>query len=611
MSHHRHDEPESNESGNAWFGDIVAERYSRRLVISAGVVAAAGLGAASSAAAHGARWDRDWDWNWGTRRPLSPGFTPVPHATLDDVVVPAGYSVQVLIPEGEALERYAPPYIPGDHNSGADREQQIGAHHDGMAYFPLSPLLSSRQGLLCVNHENINLELIHPATDGGVFTADGARPIADEVRKEIASHGVSVVEIRRTWERGDGLRQRWEVVRGRYNRRITAGTPMEFTGPVRGTEFLRTKYSPRGTRTRGTLNNCANGQTPWGTYVTCEENWAGYFFNTGVRPREQARYGVPTTASATYGWGTRPEDPYARFNATPLEGADATQDYRNEPNAFGWIVEIDPFDPGSTPRKHTALGRLGHEGATFAPAKAGEPIVVYMGDDARGEYLYKFVSRANYRPGRTDGRILESGTLYVARFAADGTGAWLALEHGRHGLIEANGFRSQADVLVNARAAADFVGATRLDRPEWTAVDAFNRNVYLTCTNNSSRGVAANQPLDAANPRMRNPDGHVIGWKERGGDYAATHFDWHILFFGGPAQETIAKLGASDSTYRGDLRYAAQAFPGIAETPDLRTLFVNVQHPEGESTWPNINGETRPRSATLVITKDDGGIIGS
>lgn len=325
---------------------------------------------------------------------------------------------------------------------------------------------------------------------------------------------------------------------------------------------------------------------------------------------------------------------------------------------------------------------MGHEGAAFAPAKAGEPIVVYMGDDSRGEYLYKFVSKAAYKPGRSDGRILESGTLYVAKFAADGTGTWIALEFGRNGLVEANGFRSQADVLVNTRTAADFVGATRLDRPEWTAVNPFNRNIYLTCTNNSNRGVAANQPVDPANPRARNPDGHVIGWKERGGDYAATRFDWHIVLFGGPTKETITSLGAADATYNGDVRYAAQAFPGmpgkqrylgeeatfnspdglwvsgsgilwlqtdgytnaqrgfghqqmlaanpltgevrrfltapigseitgIAETPDLRTLFVNVQHPEGESTWPNIGGETRPRSATLVISKDDGGIVGT
>ncbi len=682
MAHHSDHGPDCNESANPWFEDIAAERYSRRHLLSAGVVAAAGLGVASTADAHGAGADRDWDWNWGTRRPLSPGFRPVPHSTADEVLVPQGYSVQVLIPEGEPLEQDAPPYIPGDHNSGADREQQIGAHHDGMAYFPLSTFAANRRGLLCVNHENINLELIHPQSDGGTFEAGGGRPIEDEVRKELASHGVSVVEIRRTRGRGDGPRERWEVVGGRYNRRITASTPMEFTGPVRGTDFLKTKYSPRGLRTRGTLNNCANGQTPWGTYVTCEENWAGYFFNAGVRPREQTRYGVPSSATSTYGWGTRPEDQYARFDATPLQGAQSSQDYRNEPNCFGWIVEIDPTDPYSMPRKHTALGRMGHEGAAFAPATAGEPIVVYMGDDARGEYLYKFVSRGLYRPGRTDGRILESGTLYVAKFAANGTGSWIALEHGRNGLVAANGFTSQADVLVNTRSAADHVGATRLDRPEWTAVNPFNRNVYLTCTNNSNRGVAANQPLDAANPRARNPDGHVIGWKERGGSHAAVQFDWHILFFGGPTRNTIAKLGASDSTYQGDLRYAAQAFPGvpgrqrflgeeasfnspdglwvsssgllwlqtdgyanelrgfghqqmlaanpvtgemrrfltgpigseitgIAETPDMRTLFVNIQHPEGDSTWPRIDGEKRPRSATLVITKDDGGIIGS
>jgi len=682
------DEPESNPSANPWFGDILADRLSRRRAISGGVATAVGLAVAGDALAHGngqgkghgKGHDRDHDF----RRPLSPGFTPVPHSTADAVIVPEGYSVQVLIPEGEPLERGAAPYIPGDHNSGAERLKQIGAHHDGMAYFPfVHGDAGNRHGVLCVNHENINPELIHPETQGGTYEAGNYRPVEDEVRKELASHGVSVVEISRSRGRGRGRGSgEWRVESSRLNRRITVFTPMEITGPVRGSELLKTKYSPKGTRTRGTLNNCANGYTPWGTYLTCEENWAGYFYNSGTRPREQTRYGVPGSPTSTLGWGTRPEDEYTRFNLTPVEGASPTQDYRNEANTFGWVVEIDPLDPKSTPRKHTALGRMGHEGAELAPAIAGRPITVYLGDDARGEYMYKFVTRAAYRPGRTNGSIFDRGTLYVAKFEADGSGSWVALAHGRNGLTAENGFADQAEVLVNTRSAADFVGATRMDRPEWTAVNRFRREVYLACTNNSQRGVAANQPVDAANPRARNPDGHIIGWRERGGHYESTKFDWFILFAAGATRETVLALGAADSVYQGDVQYAVQAFPdeprkqrflgeeaslnspdgmyvsasgilwiqtdgyssasrgfgnqqmlaadpktgdlrrfltgpvgseitGITETPDARTLFVNIQHPEGSSTWPAINGETRPRSATLVITRDDGGIIGT
>lgn len=674
------DEPESNPSSNAWFRDIVEQRYNRRQIVAGGVAVAVGTMLADPAAAVEADSFGHGD---DPQLPVSPGFEPVPHSTADTVVVPAGYSVQVLIPEGEALVRRAAPYIPGDFNTGADREGQIGAHHDGIAYLPLyHGSAGNRHGLLCVNHENINPELIHPQTvpPGGTREAGNVRPVEDEVRKEVASHGVSVVEIKRNSARSGG---EWKVVRNsRYNRRVTGATDMEFTGPVSGTQYLVTRYSRDGTCGRGTLNNCANGHTPWGTYLTCEENWAGYFFNTGARSAEQLRYGLPAAATATPGWGTRPEDQYARFNATPIEGATARQDYRNEPNQFGWVVEIDPWDPKSMPKKRTALGRFAHEGAELAPEQAGKPIVVYQGDDSRGEYMYKFVTRDVYRPGKTDGSILDHGTLYVARYNADGTGVWIALKHGVNGLTPANGFPDQAYVLVNARLAADHVGATRMDRPEWTSVNPFTRRVYLACTNNSNRGVSANQPVDASNPRARNPDGHIVCWQEAGGAYEATEFNWFILFFGGPTRERIEALGTSDPVYQGDIRYAVQAYPGtpskhrflgeeasfnspdgmwvsrsgimwiqtdgyssstrgfghqqmlaanpttgdlrrfltgpigceltgIHETPDHRTLFVNIQHPEGASTWPNINGETRPRSATLIITKDDGGIIGT
>ena len=663
-------ELDCNPTSNPLFSDVVTRRYGRRGVLQGGVALAVTTLVAGPAVAHDGR-----ESNRGRGRERNLSFAAIPHTSADTVVVPEGYTVQVLIPEGDPIARDAAAYIPGDFNTGADREKQAGAHHDGMWFFPLFHGSSeSEHGLLVVNHENINLELIHP--DGGTFGTGRSRPNEDEVRKEIASHGVSVVEIRKNHQ-GE-----WKTVRGRYNRRFTAGSPMEIAGPVRGSTFVQTKYSPTGKKTRGTLNNCANGYTPWGTYLACEENWPRYFFATGTRTREQLRYGVPGSASASsYGWGTREEDQYIRFDAS-VKASVAAGDYRNETNCFGWVVEIDPFDPRSTPKKRTALGRLVREGATVAPAKQGRPLVVYMGDDGRGEYVFKFVSAKPYNKHTACGdELLDEGTLYVARFNDDGTGVWIALKHGVNGLTIANGWTSQAHILVDARTAADRVLATRMDRPEWITVDAQSGLVYMTLTNNSNRGVSSTQPLEPANPRRRNPDGHIIRWRERGDRQHATEFEWDIFAFGGATRETVLSLGAADTTYNGDEQYAVQVFPGtpeqrflsedasfnspdglwvapsgilwiqtdgyssaargfgnqqmlaadprsgeikrfltgpigceltgITSTPDGKTLFVNIQHPEGESTWPNINGETRPRSATLAITKDDGGVIGT
>lgn len=680
------EEPESNPSANPWFADIVERRYGRRDVLKGGVAAAVTSLVAGHAVAGGASGEtaNDSSYGYGHHRPrISPGYNAVPAINPgleDQVVVPEGYTVQVLLPEGTPISGKYPPYIPGDLNTGADREQQAGAHHDGMYFFPLQRgRRGNESGVLCVNYENIDQAFLHP--NGFSRGADGSRPIEDEVRKEVASHGVGIVELAK--HRGG----EWQVVKSRLNRRITAQTPMELAGPARGADLMKTKHSPKGTKTRGTVNNCANGYTPWNTYLTCEENWAGYFYNTVTtgRPREHSRYGVPSAATATYGWGTRPEDQYARFNATPAtpefyDAAAAKTDYRNEPNTYGWVVEIDPFDPTSTPKKRTALGRFGHEGAWVAPVTTGKPIVVYMGDDARGEYMYKFVSKKPYWPWEACGDdYLDHGTLYVARFNEDGSGVWIALEFGKNGLTPENGFASQADILINTRSAADYVVATRMDRPEWADVDERSGYVYLTLTNNSARGSSSSQPVDAANPRRGNPDGHIIRWREIDGNYWATEFNWDIFVFGGPSLQTVQSLGAV-APYNADPAYAAQVFPGtdqqayltddatfnspdglwidshtglvwiqtdgysntargfgnqqmlaanpdtgvvkrflvgplgceltgITATPDRRTLFVNIQHPDGE--WPNINGETRPRSATLVITKDDGGVIGS
>jgi secreted PhoX family phosphatase len=452
---------------------------------------------------------------------------------------------------------------------------------------------------------------------------------------------------------------------------------MEIGGPVRGSELVKTKYSPDGTRTRGTLNNCAHGVTPWNTYMTAEENWAAYFRNGDKAdnkpnlPREQSRYGV-STSRTRYGWelAAGAADEYLRFDAS-RKGASATEDYRNEPNTFGWMVEIDPFQPGSVPVKRTALGRFAHEGVVFAPAIEGRPVVCYSGDDAMFEYIYKFVSAAPYSRAAAGGHLLDAGTLYVARFNDDGSGEWLPLVYGRNGLTAENGFRSQAEVLVNTRSAADFVKATRMDRPEWGAVEPRNGAVYFTLTNNARRGPAQ---VNNANPRAKNEFGHIIRWTEAGDDHAATQFRWELFVLAGAGESGRNRSGAplddassfacpdglwfdkdgrlwiqtdigESAQNKGELapfgnnamlcadpktgeirRFLTgplgQEITGVVTTPDGRTMFVNVQHPGAttsaenfvaghlDSHWPG-GGATIPRSATVVITKEDGGVIGT
>lgn len=637
-------EPVDNRSDNPTFAAVLARRCSRREVLRgslntvvAGLVAGSGLSGLARAAERAMAG--------GATEPLL-GFQAIPVDFAYRVRVPRGYHAQPFLAWGTPICGHYPEYLDGGRNSGADQECQIGHNHDGMHYFPLDGASSqSAHGVLCINHEYIEQGDLHPE---GPTRVDGERTVADEVRKEIAAHGVSVVEIRRN----PGSRS-WSVVRGTLNRRITAGTPMVIAGPARGSGLLRTRYSPDGTRTRGTVNNCANGYTPWGTYLTCEENFHGYFLNTGDPPREHARYGV-ASEKTRYGWETvRSIDAFARFDATP-RGGDATADYRNEPNTFGWVVEIDPMDPESMPVKRTALGRFRHEGAWMAPAVTGRPLTVYMGDDARFEYIYKFVTRRPYNPRTASGELLDEGTLYVARFNDDGSGDWLALDIGdgefraaaRRAGVE---FRDQADVLVNTRTAADVVGATKMDRPEWGTVNPQTGEVYMTLTNNSER---APEDTNAANPRGPNPYGQIVRWREAGGESHATRFEWDLFVVAGPPDDSrifngqpldasnvfnspdglwfdpngvlwIQTDGDQDEPFGNNQMLAADPrtgeirrfftgardceVTGVDMTPDGRTLFVNVQHPGGS--WPD-GGDRRPRPATVVVTRDDGGLIG-
>lgn len=588
------------------------------------------------------------------------GFAAIATNRLDTITVPAGYTATTFVPWGTPLTGSMPVYKNDATNTGADQEQQVGAHHDGVYFFPMDAKTTgtnSSEGLLVMNHEYIDDKLFHKNGP----TLGATRP-ADEVRKEIAAHGVSVIHIRQQ----DSA---WEVVNGSpFNRRITGATPMDIRGPAAGSTLLATKYSPNGTATRGTLNNCGMGATPWNTYLTAEENWAGYFVNTdATQPREHKRYGVSAKNSRYY-WelADSGSDEYVRFNAS-TKGATALDDYRNEPNTFGWMVEIDPFDPEGRPQKRTALGRFGHEGVIFAPAVEGQPVVCYSGDDSQNEYIYKFVSADNYYKATAGGYLLNTGTLYVAKFNADGTGEWLPLDvtnsaFNTKAATAGVTFANQADLLINTRLAADLMGATKMDRPEWGAVHPTSGEVYFTLTNNTSR--TADQ-LDPANPRANNATGHIIRWNEHTGN---STFTWDIFLLGGDVGTTTGsgenaltlteenhfaspdglwidgrgvvwiqtdmsgsqqgagpygnnQMLAADPVTKELKRFFVGPIDaevtGVTGTPDMKTLFVNIQHPGDRSTpsnftshWPDGNG-ARPRSATVIVTKNDGGVIGT
>ncbi|TAH46066.1 MAG: DUF839 domain-containing protein, partial [Betaproteobacteria bacterium] len=392
MSHFDHDDLPSNLSDNEHFQHIVDRTVSRRGFLKSGL----GLGATAFLAAPLAAFAGNGYSHIGDRGPrlqMKPpriGFTPVATSSADTVVVPEGYRAQVFARWGDALFADSPAWRPDGSNSGEDQGRQIGDNHDGMHFFPLHGK-SSTEGLLVMNHEYTNYEYLF----GAEFTSPWT---ADKVLKAQNAHGVSVLHVRR--QAG-----KWDVVRNsKYNRRITGNTPMQLSGPAAGHALLRTKADPNGMRVLGTLNNCANGITPWGTYLTCEENFNGYFGTTsGADGRDEAmrRYGI-SARGTSYRW----------------EEFDDRFDYAKEPNEsnrFGWVVEIDPYDPQATPVKRTALGRFKHENAAYAFAR-DRRVVVYMGDDQANDYIYKFVSEQRFIPGQeaSNRRLLDHGRLYVA-----------------------------------------------------------------------------------------------------------------------------------------------------------------------------------------------------
>jgi hypothetical protein len=579
-------------------------------------------------------------------------FSEIAHGLDATHHVPPGYSAQLVLRWGDPLFRDAPKFVPGKPDAAA-QEKQFGYNNDFLAFMPLPRgTASADNGLLCSNHEYCSTQLMWPESPARSYQR---KVTVEHCAYEMAAHGFSIAEVRQE----DG---KWRVVTdSSYNRRIsTRSTRIRVGGPAAGHRRMRTGADREGLLIIGTLNNCAGGETPWGTVLTCEENIHGYFSGNALEHREAA-------ALKRYGFGRRPWYEWSRYYAR----FDFDQE-PNEPNRFGWVVEIDPYDPESMPVKRTALGRFKHEGATTALSHDAR-VVVYMGDDERFEYLYKFVTAGKFQPNdlAANRNLLDHGTLYVARFEAQGKMRWLPLTHGKDPLTLANGFASQADVVIEARRAADLMGATSMDRPEDVQTNPATGRVYVVLTNNSRRKP---DQVNPANPRAGNHWGHIIELVpprvDGAPDHSATECDWEFFLVAGDpadAQQSAryagpvgangwlacpdnvafdprgriwiatdgqtATAGIADSLYGADTsgpgRGITRLFfnaPRGAEvcgpcfTPNGKTLFVAVQHPGSEpgatydqpsTRWPDFEDDMPPRPAVLAITKNSGGEIGS
>ena len=724
------DDIDCNTSRNEHFDTVLAARLSRRSMLRGGLAGVAGavLGSVGLTGCGGS--DTPPPAAAVPPPPAAPvekllAFTAVPKSLADIVSVPAGYSVSVLYALGDPLTGATGAYL--NDGTDADFENRSGDHHDGMEFYGLSasgaPSASgAERGLLAINHEattdeKLSSHFLH--ANGGTTTLP--RPAA-EVDKEVAIHGLAVVEVQKSGAA-------WSYVKASaFNRRITPLTEIELSGPARGNALLVTKYAASATKTRGTLNNCGTGKSPWGSFLSGEENWTGYFVRGATDDTARAndksvaslkRYGRNQGATSRHGWETGGiQDKYARWDIS-RKGAslDGSDDYRNELNGMGYIVELDPYDKTRAPKKRTALGRYAHESAAFSVPAAGQPLAVYMGDDSRNEYIYKFVSTALWASAdatpadrmATGDKYLDAGKLYVAKLNADGSGQWieLAMSNPAIAAYTAYPFADLADIVINARLAADAVGATRMDRPEWCSVNPANGEIYYTLTNNSNRAVepsgSSQLAPDGANPRAYadvkgtavqrgNPNGHILRFKEGSGASAATAFTWDVYLFGAETgangglvnlsnltadQDFSSPDGLAFSPYTGicwiqtddgaytdvtncmmlaavpgtvgdgaktTLNYPTVAggtlavdtfigkkptadtlkrflvgpvgseITGIAETPDGKAMFVNIQHPGETTTLANIGDPTkytsqwpsnagygagrRPRSAT-------------
>lgn len=573
-------------------------------------------------------------------------FKSVKTSTFDTINLPQGFSWHIVASWGDPLWSKAENFDPISRGTGASQELSFGDNNDGMAFFTFSKTDNKKSQdthVLVVNHEYVNLGTFHGNRPEGL-------PInKDDIRKSKAGHGVSIMEVTEK-------NTQWKIVQDSlYNRRITADTKMSITGPARGNVLLKTQADPQGENALGTFNNCGNGQTPWGTYLACEENFNGYFSSSdeNYQPSpELTRYGVGNKDRG-FNWAMADE----RFDISK---------HPNEANRFGYIVEIDPTNPQSTPKKRTALGRFKHENAEVVIANNGH-IVVYMGDDERGEFLYKFVSEHKYtkdqpsESGKNTVDILENGIIYVAKFEGNGSGKWLALTPETTGM-------TKAEICIHTRIAASKVGATTMDRPEWVAANPLKAEVCCALTNNKHRGIKPNAggddtSVNGPNPREKNKYGQIVRWTEAQGDHTALTFEWDLFVTAGnPTVHTDAYAGSSninaanlfnspdgikfdsfgrlwiqtDGKYSNKKSYANMGnnqmllgntqtgeirrfmtgpneceITGMAWSADRKTMFVGIQHPgeRGNSNWPH-GGNSVPRSSVIAISQDNGEKIG-
>ncbi|PLX37146.1 MAG: transcriptional initiation protein Tat [Hyphomicrobiales bacterium] len=560
-------------------------------------------------------------------------FAAIATNSEDLVTVPEGYSADVLVRWGDPLWSDVADFDHATRGTAETQARAFGDNTDGMQVYSIGD-----KTVLVVNNEYTNREIIWGNR------AEGKSENADDIAKGMMAHGITIVEIAK--QNG-----KWGIVKDSpLNRRITPKSEMELTGPAAGHDLLKTAADATGTKSLGTWNNCGSGPTPWGTYLTCEENFNGYFSASEEgweQSPELKRYGI-SAKDWGYGWADIDE----RFDVSK---------HPTEPNRAGYVVEIDPRDPTSTPKKRTALGRFKHENAECVVNNDGR-VVVYLGDDERGEFVYRYVSNGVYAPGGDTDDLLNDGTLYVARFNEDGSGEWLALTP------ETTGFASQAEICVYTRQAGSKVGATTMDRPEWISANPNAAEVYCALTNNKNRGIKTNAggdetPVGGPNPREANKFGQIVRWRPQGGDHTADTFAWDLFVLAGnPTVHSDARKGSenvnkdnmfnspdglqfdsngllwiqTDGNYSNEKDFAGQGnnqmlagdpatgeirrflvgpkeceVTGLTWTPDRRAMLVGIQHPgeRGDSHWPE-GGNAVPRSAIVIVTRNDGGLVG-